>query len=125
MTTADRADKACLSPLPFPSFLLSLRPFPPLCASVHRLLKLGGIIPRLCGGSRANPHPLTCFPVCLKPCTTTCLSLNRITEDLLEQSSVKEVVLTHYVTLVEVFKHYASIGSALATGEIDIMEASG
>ncbi|CAN0159239.1 unnamed protein product, partial [Ectocarpus sp. 8 AP-2014] len=49
--------------------------------------------------------------------------LNRITEDLAEQSSVKEVVLAHYVTLVEVFKHYASIGSALATGEIDIMEA--
>lgn len=52
------------------------------------------------------------------------LPLNRITEDLAEQSSVKEVVLAHYVTLVEVFKHYASIGSALATGEIDIMEAS-
>lgn len=47
----------------------------------------------------------------------------RITEDLEEQSNVKDVVLSHYVTLVEVFKHYASVGSALATGEIDIMEA--
>lgn len=47
----------------------------------------------------------------------------RITEDLEEQSNVKEVVLSHYVTLVEVFKHYASVGSALTTGEIDIMEA--
>lgn len=33
--------------------------------------------------------------------------------------------MSHYVTLVEVFKHYASVGSAVATGEIDIMEARG
>lgn len=58
------------------------------------------------------------FPPRLSPST-------RITEDLEEQSSVKEAVLSHYVTLVEVFKHYASVGSALATGEIDIMEARG
>lgn len=50
---------------------------------------------------------------------------HRITEDLEEQSSVKDVVLSHYVTLVEVFKHYASVGSAVSTGEIDIMEARG
>ncbi|CAN0545668.1 unnamed protein product, partial [Laminaria digitata] len=48
----------------------------------------------------------------------------RITEDLEEQSNVKRVVLAHYVTLVEIFKHYASVGSATATGELDIMEAS-
>lgn len=37
---------------------------------------------------------------------------------------MKAVVLAHYVTLVEVFKHYASVGSAVATGDLDIMEAS-
>ncbi|CAM9462721.1 unnamed protein product [Pylaiella littoralis] len=50
--------------------------------------------------------------------------IDKITEDLQEQSNVKETVLSHYVTLVEVFKYYASVGSAVATGEIDIMEAS-
>ncbi|CAM9660384.1 unnamed protein product, partial [Ectocarpus sp. 13 AM-2016] len=58
-----------------------------------------------------------------KLCHPVMQPIDKITEDLAEQSSVKEVVLAHYVTLVEVFKHYASIGSALATGEIDIMEA--
>lgn len=48
----------------------------------------------------------------------------RVTEDLEEQSNVKGVLLSHYVTLVEVFKHYASVGSAQSTGEIDVMEAS-
>ena len=48
---------------------------------------------------------------------------SRITEDLEEQSNVKKVVLAHYVTLVEIFKHYASVGSAMATGDLDIMEA--
>lgn len=52
------------------------------------------------------------------------LAQRRITEDLEEQSNIKDVVLSHYVTLVEVFKHYASVGSAMSTGEIDIMEAS-
>lgn len=32
--------------------------------------------------------------------------------------------MSHYVALVEVFKHYASVGSAVSTGEIDTMEAS-
>lgn len=54
--------------------------------------------------------------------STLLLLQQRITEDLEEQSRVKEVVLANYVTLVEVFKHYASVGSAVATGEIDIME---
>eukprot|EP00752_Nemacystus_decipiens_P008506 g7596.t1 len=57
-----------------------------------------------------------CHPV-LQP-------IDKITEDLEEQSSIKEVMLSHYVTLVEVFKHYASVGSAISTGEIDIMEFS-
>lgn len=43
-------------------------------------------------------------------------------EDVEEQSRVRDVMLAHYVTVVEVFKHYASIGSALATGELDMME---
>lgn len=46
----------------------------------------------------------------------------RIAEDLEEQSRVRDVMLAHYVAVVEVFKHYASIGSALATGELDLME---
>eukprot|EP00903_Cladosiphon_okamuranus_P017255 g15900.t1 len=57
-----------------------------------------------------------CHPV-LQP-------IDRITEDLEEQSNVKDVLLSHYVALVEVFKHYASVGSALSTGQIDIMEFS-
>ncbi|CAM9158668.1 unnamed protein product, partial [Scytosiphon promiscuus] len=59
-----------------------------------------------------------------KLCHPVMQPIDKITEDLEEQSRVKEVVLANYVTLVEVFKHYASVGSAVATGEIDIMEFS-
>ncbi|CAM9254084.1 unnamed protein product, partial [Hapterophycus canaliculatus] len=59
-----------------------------------------------------------------KLCHPVMQPIDKITEDLEEQSRVKEVVLANYVTLVEVFKHYASVGSAAATGEIDVMEFS-
>lgn len=48
----------------------------------------------------------------------------RITEDLEEQSLVRDTMLAHYITVVEIFKHYASVGSSVTTGELDLMEVS-
>lgn len=118
MMTGDRADKVHRPHPLSPLFLSPSVPSPlHLQASTDSWSWVG-----LCGGTLATPTRSRVFP--FPPNLYNNLPLIRITEDLAEQSSVKEVVLAHYVTLVEVFKHYASIGSALATGEIDIMEAS-
>ncbi|CAN0316267.1 unnamed protein product [Ascophyllum nodosum] len=50
--------------------------------------------------------------------------IDKITEDPEEKVRVKNVLLAKYVVLVEVFKHYASAGTAQSTGEIDFMEYS-
>ncbi|CAM9401761.1 unnamed protein product [Discosporangium mesarthrocarpum] len=50
--------------------------------------------------------------------------LNNITQDTEEQAKIKGVIFNHYLTLVEMFATYASVGSGAATGHMDLMEFS-